>query len=72
MDLYTLLLPNQEFRTNQLTGLYAIGASNTGEVELTQMILLNAALGHYLIYNRALTDAEVLQNYNATKAKFGL
>jgi hypothetical protein len=32
----------------------------------------NNAIGHYLIYNRALTDAEVLQNYNATKAKFGL
>lgn len=32
----------------------------------------NNAIGHYLIYNRALSDAEVLQNYNATKASFGL
>jgi hypothetical protein len=49
---------------------YAIGASYTGNGN--PQIFLNAALGHYLIYNRALTDAEVLQNYNATKAKFGL
>jgi hypothetical protein len=25
-----------------------------------------------LVYNRALTDVEVLQNYNTTKARFGL
>jgi len=49
---------------------YAIGASYTGAG--TPQIFLNAALGHYLIYNRALTDAEVLQNYNATRSKFGL
>jgi hypothetical protein len=49
---------------------YTIGASYTGDGN--PQIFLNAALGHYLIYNRALTDGEVLQNYNATKAKFGL
>jgi hypothetical protein len=55
---------------NKPNRVYAIGASNTGAG--TPQIFLNAALGHYLIYNRALTDAEVLQNYDATKAKFGL
>jgi len=29
-------------------------------------------IGHILIYNRSLTAAEVLQNYNATKGRFGL
>ena len=29
-------------------------------------------IGQITIYNRVLTDAEVLQNYNATKSRFGL
>ena len=32
----------------------------------------NGNIGLAQIYNRALTDAEVLQNYNATKGRFGL
>jgi hypothetical protein len=28
-------------------------------------------IAHVLLYNRALTDAEILQNYNATKSRFG-
>ena len=31
-----------------------------------------AYLGHFIGYNRALTAAEVLQNYNATKKRYGL
>ena len=33
---------------------------------------LNGKIGSYNIYNRTLTDSEVLQNYNATKDRFGL
>lgn len=33
---------------------------------------LDAALGPIHIYNRPLTHAQVLQNYNATKGRFGL
>ena len=33
---------------------------------------LNGKIAKYNIYNRALTDSEVLQNYNATKGRFGL
>jgi len=32
----------------------------------------NGSLGNMLIYNRALSAAEVEQNFNATKARFGL
>lgn len=32
----------------------------------------NASLSLYSIYNRALTAAEILQNYNAIKSRFGL
>jgi hypothetical protein len=49
---------------------YFLGAHQGGNGN--PAVFLNMALGHYLIYNRALSDAEVLQNYNATKAKFGL
>jgi len=33
---------------------------------------LNGNIAQTLIYNRALTPSEVLQNYNATKGRFGL
>ena len=33
---------------------------------------LSATIGYISIYNRALTVAEVLQNYNALKGRFGL
>ena len=32
----------------------------------------NTSMGITQIYNRALSAAEVLQNYNATKTRFGL
>jgi hypothetical protein len=54
-------------KPNRLYGIGAkFGASNNPE------LFMNGAIGHYLIYNRALNGTEVLQNYNATKAKFGL
>jgi hypothetical protein len=49
---------------------YAIGASFTGDNN--PQIFLNGAIGQYLIYNRALTAAEVLQNFNATRSRFGI
>jgi hypothetical protein len=55
---------------NKPNRFYFLGAHQGGDGN--PAVFLNMALGHYLIYNRALTDAEVLQNYNATKAKFGL
>ena len=34
--------------------------------------LFTGNIAHVRIYNRALSAAEVLQNYNATKGRFGL
>lgn len=34
--------------------------------------LLNGSIGEFFCYNRSLTDAEVLQNFNATRSKYGL
>ena len=33
---------------------------------------LNGRIANYIIYNRALSASEVLQNFNATKTRFGL
>jgi len=33
---------------------------------------MNGSISNAQIYNRALTQQEVLQNYNATKSRFGL
>ena len=33
---------------------------------------LNGQLNDVLIYNRVLTESEVLQNYNVTRKRFGL
>ncbi len=37
-----------------------------------ELFPLNGRISHYCIYNRALSDAEILQNYNVTKKRFGL
>ena len=34
--------------------------------------LMNISVASFKIYNRALTSTEILQNYNATKTRFGL
>jgi hypothetical protein len=49
---------------------YLIGAHRGGNGN--PAVFAHAAIGHYLIYNRALSASEVLRNYNATKSKFGL
>jgi hypothetical protein len=41
------------------------GYDNGGEI-------WNGNISSVMIYNRALTATEVLQNYNATKSRFGL
>jgi hypothetical protein len=35
-------------------------------------LYVNMSLGYARIYNRVLTSTEILQNYNATKTRFGL
>ena len=66
-----------------INGAFIGSATNTGSVGVNQIIYLgryNNFFGQYgnvnisqtSIYNRALTAQEVLQNYNATKTRFGL
>ena len=47
-------------------GMYICAADNVGSVPF------NGRIGQILIYNRALTATEILQNYNATKGRYGI
>ena len=65
-----------------LNGIYESQTSYTGNIQDTYPIKIgNGAFGDgpfpgdiytASVYNRALSSAEVLQNYNATKSRFGL
>jgi hypothetical protein len=50
------------------TSLFTIGASHINGATIGNF--LNGTISNYFIYNRALSPAEVLQNYNATKGRF--
>jgi len=47
-----------------------IGAHHGGDGN--PAVFMNGAIAQYLIYNRALTAAEVLQNFNATRKPYGI
>lgn len=55
-------------------GLFQVGT--TGRLILGNYDLVNypftGVLGPFLIYHKILSDQEILQNYNATKGRFGL
>jgi hypothetical protein len=64
--------------TNTATNLPAGGSFYYGGTSSPYQIVglggawLNGSISFLRLYNRALTDVEVLQNYNATKSRFGL
>jgi len=61
------LTANAFSRTSNLGSGYVIGRR-----ELSGPVYINCHVGTTQIYNRALSADEVLQNYNATKTRFGL
>ena len=60
----------QNYTFNQATGPLTLGASSYPT--LGNKYLLTGNIYGVQIYNRALSAQEVLQNYNATKGRFGL
>ena len=56
---------------NASTDYFYVGAygNSTGQ---TPALFLNGNIAQTVVYNRALSAAEVLQNYNATRTRFGL
>jgi hypothetical protein len=54
------------FSNNLALGSYRLADAQAGGYLLPQ------SYGNILFYNRALTATEILQNYNATKSRFGL
>ena len=71
---------NGNIVTGQLTGSYGTIFNSNSPVLLgayrnlngTYANFLNGNIASFQIYNRALSAQEVLQNYNATKGRFGL
>jgi hypothetical protein len=65
-------------RTSVITPLQSDNNANFGNYKLfignrdTSNIAANANITDFKIYNRALTAQEILQNYNATKKRYGL
>jgi hypothetical protein len=54
----------------QLNNKFRIGSYNTQSDTIT--LVFNGNISNVIVYNRALTATEVLQNYNAQKTRFGL
>jgi hypothetical protein len=48
------------------------GIAATDSTSMGDGTYANMRLGQFLVYNTALTETEVLANYNATKSRFGL
>ena len=65
-------------QTTSTDALYPINFQNTAAMSISSQILggnalyLNTQISNTQIYNKALTAQEILQNYNATKTRFGL
>jgi hypothetical protein len=62
--------------TNTISGTVSSNALDTSQLiigrELLTTALLNGNIAQTSIYNRALSESEILQNYNATKTRYGL
>ena len=53
------------------------GGNGTGQFAISRAgnyngLYLNGSVANLLIYNRALTNVEILQNFNATRGRFGI
>ncbi len=61
-----------------ITGTTSIGSSHSIEIGRDEAFVPNSnawmggSVGSFQIYNRALSATEILQNYNATRKRFGL
>ena len=58
--------------SNGGTGYLRLGGKGSSNAPSISTANAQVIIGSVQIYGRQLTDAEVLQNYNATKARFGL
>jgi hypothetical protein len=63
---------NKQFSTNGSLRIGIDGISGIGSLDWFFESGGNNYIGPFMLYNRALTSAEVLQNYNAQKSRFGL
>jgi hypothetical protein len=69
-------LANSTSKSGLMTGIYSlpfvIGSQTTNIPGTTLSEFYNGYIGQVLLYNIALSQPQVLQNFNVTKARFGL
>ena len=69
----TILGSNNSFNARFKHGFCSIGAYNNGiQTDPSSASQYWGDINNIVVYNRYLTDAECLQNYNAQKSRFGL
>lgn len=59
--------PNNGFVPGLTTDANFLGARQSGDIQI-----FKGRMANFQIYNRLLSQQEILQNYNATKSRFGL
>jgi len=72
VDKNTLLTTGYFDGVNKGTGVIESSSTSDNTFKIGGNSSCNATIAFVRIYNRALTQTEVLQNYNATKGRFGL
>ena len=55
-----------------LTYYYYLGSGKNASWPNAGNMTLSGNISHFMFYNRALSTTEILQNYNATKRRYGL
>jgi hypothetical protein len=69
-------LANSTAKSGLMTNIYSlpfvIGGQSVNLVGTTKYDFYNGYIGQVLLYNTALTSGQILQNFNATKTRFGL
>jgi hypothetical protein len=58
--------------TNTSTTTLRSSSAGFSIASIASTVFYNGSIGHCHIYNRVLSDAEILQNYNALKIRYGL
>ena len=71
-NVWTFYLNTTEYTTNQPTLSGTFRVDIIGQIYSSSPRMFRGNMGPILIYNRALSAGEVLQNYNRVKSRFGL
>lgn len=69
---YSANSPNTSAQTLSNTDIINLGIGVANPSAISASSFLNGSIGHVHIYNRALSDDEVLENFHALRGRYGL